>query len=416
MKKVIVVGGGAAGMVAALTAANHGATVMLTEKMPRLGKKLSITGKGRGNLTNMAGIDEFIKNTPGNGAFLYGALNKFPNTAVIEMFGELNVPTKIERGGRVFPVSDRAIDLVEALGKALRAKEVAVVTDTKVERLIVADGKVCGVATKNGEYYAADAVVLAAGGASYPATGSSGDGARMAKAAGHTIQPLLPALVPLETEEDWVKETAGLTLKNVRVTLMVDGKKERSLFGEMLFTHFGVSGPVILSLSRAAVFALCAEKPVEIEIDLKPALDERTLDARIVRDLAAHNRQSAKNALVDLLPGKIILPTLDAAYIDAAKTAGQISKRERIRLVKSVKALPLTITAHRPFTEAIVTAGGVTVKEINPKTMESKIVQGLYFAGEVMDIDAYTGGFNLQAAFSTGFVAGRAAATQSAFV
>ena len=406
MKKILVVGGGPAGMTAALTAAQNGAAVTLLEKMPRCGKKLSITGKGRGNITNTASISDMIKNTPGNGAFLNSALRAFDNKAVINLFESLGVPTKTERGGRVFPASDRAADIVNALIDALKENRVNIVTETKIERLIVENGKVCGAIAKNGADFAADAVIVAAGGASYPATGSSGDGARLAAAVGHTVVPLLPALVPLETEEEWVKTAAGLTLKNVRATLIIDGKKCQSLFGEMLLAHFGVTGPIILSLSREAVFALAAKKFVEIELDLKPALDEATLDARLQREFNDHKKQAVKNVMSALLPGKLIAPVLDAAYLSDEKTAGQITRQERHRLLKTLKALPLTVTAARSFAEAIVTAGGVSVKEIDPKTMESKLVTGLYFAGETIDIDAFTGGFNLQAAFATGHAAG----------
>ncbi len=405
MKKILVIGGGAAGMMAALTAARNGASVTIAEKMPRLGKKLSITGKGRGNLTNTADMDGFIKNTPGNGAFLHSSLRAFDNNAVIAMFNDLGVATKVERGGRVFPVSDRAADLVAALTDELAAQKVAVEYNAKIEGLIVEDGKIFGATAKNGRVYYADAVILATGGASYPATGSSGDGAKLAAAVGHSVSPLRPALVPLETEEEWVRDAAGLTLKNVRVTLIIDCKRVSSLFGEMLFAHFGVTGPVILTLSREAVIALDEKKSVEIAVDLKPALDEGKLDARLQRDFAAHGRQVMKNAAKELLPVKIIAPVLDAAYIDEEKTAGQLTQKERRRLVGALKNLPLTVVAARSFAEAIVTAGGVSVKEISPKTMESKLLKGLFFAGEVMDIDANTGGFNLQAAFSTGYAA-----------
>ena len=401
-----MVGAGPAGMTAAFTAAQNGAKVTLLEKMPRCGKKLSITGKGRGNITNTASVADIIKNTPGNGSFLHSALNAFDNTAVIEFFNSLGIPTKTERGGRVFPQSDRAADITDALINALQKEKVEIICDAKVERLIINDDKISGAATKDGAIYDADAVIVATGGASYPATGSSGDGAKLAKAAGHSITPLLPALVPLNTEEDWVQNAAGLTLRNVLVTLVIDGKHSTSLFGEMLFAHFGVTGPVVLSLSREAVLALTGKKFVELEIDLKPALDEETLDARLLREFAGHKRQTMKNIMTSLLPGKLIAPILDAAYINDDKTAGEITKSERHRLLQTLKSLTLTITSARSFAEAIVTVGGVSVKEINPKTMESKIIHGLYFVGEALDIDALTGGFNLQAAFSTGHAAG----------
>ncbi|MBO6178592.1 MAG: NAD(P)/FAD-dependent oxidoreductase [Selenomonadaceae bacterium] len=404
--RIAVIGGGAAGMMAAITAAENGAKVILLEKMPLLGKKMMITGKGRCNVTNDSPNVEIIKNIKGNGKFLYSAVNSFSPKDVMNFVENLGVPLKVERGRRVFPVSDMAKDVADAFKNRLLDLGVDIRTDMAVEKILTAENKVAGVLTKRGEKINADRAILAVGGASYPATGSSGDGYKMAKALGHKVTDIFPALVPLETEEDWVKEATGLSLRNVKAALIVDGKKVEEEFGEMLFAHFGITGPIILSLSRTASKSLSEGKSVEIAIDLKPALDEDTLDKRIERDFEKYKSKIAKNAMTDLLPQKLIAPVLDAAYIDEEKIAGEISKKERRLLVRALKGLVLTILKTRPIAEAIVTAGGVSVKEINPKTMESKLVKGLYFAGEVIDIDGFTGGYNLQAAFSTGRAAG----------
>lgn len=391
--------------MAAITAAKT-AEVVLIEKMPRLGKKMLITGKGRCNLTNATSNEEIIKNIPGNGKFLYSVLSAFAPENIMGFFEDLGVPLKIERGRRVFPVSDKSQDIVDALKNKLLDMGVNIVFNAAAKEILIENEKVVGVFIKSGEKILSDAVILATGGASYPATGSSGDGYKLAKNAGHTIVDIFPALVPLETEEEWVKEAAGLSLKNVNVNLYIDGKKQGEMFGEMLFAHFGVTGPVILSLSRAASKALKENKFTEIFIDLKPALTEEVLDKRIIRDFEKYGAKIAKNAMADLLPQKLIAPALDISYIDENKPARDIGKKERQRLIQALKHLPLTITKTRPMDEAIVTAGGVSTKEINPKTMESKLIKNLYFAGEVMDIDGFTGGFNLQAAFSTGYAAG----------
>lgn len=406
MKKIIVVGGGAAGMMAAIQAAQAGAQVTILEKMPRVGKKMLITGKGRCNITNCAPIPELIQNMIGNGAFLYSAFHQFDNQEVIRFFGSLGVEVKTERGGRVFPVSDKAADVVKALQTKLESLDVTVLTNHAVDECLVCDGRISGVKTTTGTYYAADAVIVAVGGASYPATGSSGDGVRLAGRLGHTIVPLRPSLVPLETEEDWVRDVQGLSLRNVKVTLSGAGKKLEEEFGEMLFTHFGVSGPIILSLSRKAALALEKSDDVVLAIDLKPALSLEKLDKRIQRDFTEQNRRQLRNVLPKLLPVRLVDIVLDLAFLDGDKQVSQVTREERLRLMEVLKCLELTITKTRSVDEAIVTAGGVAVKEINPKTMESKRIQGLYFAGEVIDIDGYTGGFNLQAAFSTGYVAG----------
>lgn len=409
MKKVIVIGAGAAGMMAAAQAASQGAETILLEKMPRVGKKMLITGKGRCNLTNSADTAELIRNMTGNGSFLYSAIHAFTNEDVMAFFRDLGVPTKVERGGRVFPESDKAADAVGAMVRALHRLNVKIVVNSAVRHILADGGAVSGVMADSGEILA-DAVILATGGASYPGTGSTGDGYKMAERLGHTIVPIRPSLVPLEVEEDWVSEAQGLSLRNVKAAVFSDGKKVGEAFGEMLFTHFGVSGPIVLSLSRVAAKELRLGKAVELTIDLKPALTNEVLDKRVQRDFEALSRKKVKNALERLLPAKLIGAVADLAYLDAEKPIHEVTRAERLRLIDTVKRLALTVTKTRPIAEAIVTAGGVHTKEIWPKTMASKLVRGLYFAGEVIDVDGFTGGFNLQAAFSTGFVAGQYAA------
>ena len=406
MKRVIVIGGGAAGMMAAIQAAKNGASVSLFEKTNHVGKKLSITGKGRCNITNFADIPEIIKNIPGNGKFLNSVLRGFNSTDVINFFESIGVKTKVERGNRVFPESDKASEVVEALMNQMISLGIEVRTNSKATDIIVTDKKVSNIKV-DGKLEPADAVIIAVGGASYPATGSTGDGYTMARKLGHTVTKILPALVPLETEESFVKDLQGVSLKNVKVTLLADNKKIADEFGEMLFTHFGVSGPIILTLSRKVSFLLNEGKSVELSINLKPALTPEQVAARVLRDFDKYKRKSAKNALVDLLPNALIPVVLDLAYIDEDKHIDSITQAERRRLVDTLRDFRLTITKTRPIEEAIVTAGGVSIKEINPKTMESKLVKGLFFAGEVVDIDGFTGGFNLQAAFSMGYAAGK---------
>ena len=406
MRKIIVIGGGAAGLMAAVSAAQSGAEVVLLEKNNRLGKKLLITGKGRCNVTNTAQLQDFVKNIPGNGKFLYSVFSKFFNWDVRSFFEELDVSLKEERGGRVFPVSDKAIDIVNAFERILRKLAVQIKLDEAVRFLKVEDNKIVGVITEEDKYYEADAVILATGGSSFPGTGSTGDGYRMARQIGHTVEPLFPALVPLECEEDWVREFQGLSLRNINLSVLVDGKNTQEMFGEMLFTHFGVSGPIILSLSRDIAKYLKAGKTVELSLNLKPALTKEQLDKRICRDFEKYNRKQIKNALGDLLPSKMISNIIDLAFIDENKYVNQISREERERLVDLLQNLVMTVTKTRPLSEAIVTAGGISTKEINPKTMKSKLVKDLYCVGEVVDVDAFTGGYNLQAAFSMGFVAG----------
>ena len=406
MDKIVVVGAGPAGMMAAIKAAENGASVVLLEKMKRAGKKMLITGKGRCNITNVAEIPELIKNIPGNGKFLNSCIRAFDNEDVQYFFNGIEVPTKVERGGRVFPVSDKAADVVDAMVLQLHELGVKLYTDVKVSDILVQDNKAVGVKTDDGQKFEAEAVIIATGGSSYPGTGSTGDGYKMADRIGHKVVTPLPALVPLELEEEWVKDLQGLSLKNVRVTLFADEKRITDMFGEMLFTHFGVSGPIILSLSRKTAQLLDEGSFVELMIDLKPALTFEQLDARVLRDFEKYQRKEMKNALKDLLPGRLIPPVLDGAYIEPDRMVNSITKEERHRLVNVLKGLLVTVTKTRPIAEAIVTAGGVDVKEINPKTMESKLIKNLYFAGEVVDVDAYTGGYNLQAAFSMGAAAG----------
>lgn len=410
MAKIIVVGGGAAGLLAAYSAASHGAEVLLLEKMNGVGKKVRITGKGRCNITNVADIKGCIANIPGNGSFLYSAFYQFFNDDIIRLLEEFGVATKVERGGRVFPVSDQATDVVDALRRMVIAAGGKIQTDTKVKSLTVEAGNVCGVRLESGDVLAADAVIVTTGGASYPGTGSSGDGFRMAKEVGHTVVTLTPSLVPIELEEDWVQELQGLSLRNVNLTAYADEEKLDADFGEMLFTHYGVSGPIVLSMSRKIALSLAKGQFVSLTLDLKPALNEEQLDKRVQRDFKKYLRKQVKNALNDLLPQKLIPVVIDLAYLDEDKPIHQVTREERLRLVHTIKHMEMTVTKTRPMAEAIVTAGGVSVKEVDPKTMASRAMSGLYWAGEVLDIDGYTGGFNLQAAFSTGYVAGKSAA------
>jgi hypothetical protein len=408
-RQVIVVGAGAAGLMAAGTSAAKGAETILLEKMDRPGVKLRITGQGRCNLTNVDPIREAIKHFPAGGYFVRPALYTFSNDDLRAFFAERGVPTEVQRGGRVFPVSEDAREVVGALTSWVREQDVTLRPQSPVKRLIVEGGRVTGVQVADGRPYRGDAAVIATGGASYPATGSSGDGYSLAQSVGHTIVPIRPALVPLETAGDVAPRLEGLSLRNVNVSVWIDGSKTNEAFGEMLFTGFGVSGPIILTLSREVVDALRARQGVVLSIDLKPALDHPTLDARLLRDINASPKRHVRNMLKELLPSSLIPVCCDLARIPAHKRAHQITAEERKRLRIWLKDFRLEVTDHRPLKEAIVTAGGVDTSEIDPHTMASRLIGGLYFAGEVLDVDAETGGYNLQAAFSTGRVAGQSA-------
>ena len=411
MSNVIVVGGGAAGLLAGIAAAEQGAQVTILEKMFTPGRKILITGKGRCNITNDCEIPEIIKNLPGNGRFLNSALHRFSNIDIVNMLESHGLNTKVERGGRVFPVTDKAKDVVDTLLNIFRALGGELRTDKLVSSVLIEDKQVRGVITGDGQKHLADAVILATGGASYPGTGSDGNGFRLAKSCGHTIITLKPSLVPLESDSCYIKDLQGLSLRNVQVSICCASKVLGREFGEMIFTHFGFSGPIILSLSKVVSASLEeGVKDLDLIIDLKPALDEQKLDARIQRDFTAYARKQLVNGMKDLLPARLIPVVLDAAFLDPEKPINQVSREERGRLVHSLKNLSFPITGTRPLAEAIITAGGVSTKEINPKTLESKIVKKLYFAGEIIDVDGYTGGYNLQAAFSTGYAAGIAAA------
>ena len=408
--KVIVVGGGAAGLFAAISAAENGADVILLEKNERCGKKLRITGKGRCNVTNDCTTEEFLQNVPSNPRFLYSALSALSTQDVKDFFEAEGVPLKTERGKRVFPVSDKAEDIVSALVSACLARGVKIINE-KVLSLVINEDKINGVITESGER-SADAVIICTGGRSYTRTGSDGDGYKFAKAAGHTVTPLLPSLVPITCAGKLCPSLQGLSLKNVSLTITDKTTKKEvySDFGEMMFTHFGITGPMVLSAS--AHVPDVASGKYEARINLKPALDEKTLDARILSDFTKYSNKDLINALGDLLPKKLIPVTVSLSGIDPRKKINSITREERQALIGVIRGLRLSLTGFRPLEEAIITKGGVSVKEIDPKTMASKKCAGLYFAGEVIDVDAYTGGFNLQIAFSTGLLAGRSAAWQ----
>lgn len=405
-KRIVVVGGGAAGMMAAICAAERGSAVTLLEPNERLGKKLNITGKGRCNVTNDADLETLLANVPKNGKFLYSAFSRFDGRAAMAFFEKLGVPLKTERGNRVFPVSDRAFDVSAALERRLKALKVALVRDRAVS-LDIADGAARGVTGERGRY-PADAVILATGGVSYPATGSTGEGHRMAAEAGHTVTPLQGSLVPLREKGNRCAGMQGLSLRNVSLTVFENGRKIYSDFGEMLFTHFGVSGPLVLSAS--AHMRHFDKKTYRLEIDLKPALEEQKLDRRLLSDFEKYANSDFCNALGDLLPQKLIPAVVELSAIPPHQKVHEITREQRRELLHVFKHFPVEVAGLRPVTDAIVTSGGVKVSEINPTTMESKLVKGLYFAGELVDVDAYTGGFNLQIAWATGRAAGIAAA------
>lgn len=407
-RRIIIIGAGAAGLMAAGKAAEAGADVIVLEKKERPGRKLRISGKGRCNLTNTAPLKEFIGHFGANGKFLRQAFNQFFNDDLIEFFKKLGVPTEVERGGRVFPAENDARLVVDALTAWVKKSGAKIITRVSAQELLLDDNRIIGVKTERDT--PADAVIIATGGKSYPATGSTGDGYAFAKTAGHSIISTRPALVPLEMTDHTAKDLQGLSLKNVRASVWYDNKKQADEFGEMLFTHFGLSGPIIISLSRLVVDALNENKKVTVSIDLKPALDEKKLDNRLLRDFADASNKQMSNILKGLLPAKLIPVCLDLNKLQADKPANQITADERKRLRMWLKNFKFEITGHRGYAEAIVTAGGVCLKEVNPRTMESKLVKNLYFCGEVLDIDGETGGFNLQAAFSTGWLAGISAA------
>lgn len=406
MKRVVVIGGGAAGLMAAVIAGREGAKVTLLEKMNYVGKKMGITGKGRCNITNACDMSDFIKNTPGNGKFLYGAYERFTNEDLLQLLHDAGLETKVERGGRVFPASDSALDVRNTFMKLMKHYGVDVHLEEPVKKLLVDDGVVTGVVTDK-ETYHADAVVIATGGKSYPATGSTGDGYILAAQVGHTITDIRPSLVPIVTEESWVKDLMGLSLRNVELSVVAKNKVQAKMFGEMMFTHFGITGPIVLSLSHT-VGKLMRKKnigTIGLDINLKPALSPETLDKRLQKDFDLYSKKQLINGMKDLLPSRLIPLIIELAGIDPQKPINQISKEERQQIGYMLQHMPLTVKGLRPVEEAIVTAGGISLKEFNPKTMESKLVKGLYGAGEVLDIDAFTGGYNLQAAFSTGYVA-----------
>ena len=405
-RMIVVVGGGAAGMMAAICAAEQGGAVTLLEPNERLGKKLNITGKGRCNVTNNADLQTLMANVPKNGKFLYSAFSRFDGRDAMTFFAKLGVPLKTERGNRVFPVSDRSFDISGALEKRLRQLKVTMVRDRALS-LDIQEERVCGVQGEK-KTYPADAVILATGGVSYPATGSTGEGHRMAEAAGHTVTPLQGSLVPLREKGNTCAAMQGLSLRNVQLTVFENNKKIYTDFGEMLFTHFGVSGPLILSAS--AHMRRFEKKEYRLEIDLKPALEETQLDKRILSDFEKYCNHDFCNALNDLLPQKMVPEMIRASGIDPHCKVNTITREQRRTLVQLFKHWPIEIAGLRPVTDAIITSGGIKVSEINPTTMESKIVKGLYFAGELIDVDAYTGGFNLQIAWATGRAAGISAA------
>ncbi len=407
---LLVVGGGAAGLMAAGRAAAAGARVLLLEKMPRPARKLALTGKGRCNLTNIAPVDEFLTHFPAGSRFLRQAFARFFSNDLLELLEKLGVATVTERGGRVFPVSSRALDVVDALVDYALGQGVRLRTRSSVRELLVDNGSVRGVRLQDGRTLTAPGVILAAGGASYPWTGSTGDGYGLAAAAGHTLVPIRPSLVPLETHGKRAARLQGLNLKNVSAALWVEDKKHSQAFGEMLFMSFGLSGPIILTLSRLVVVALEQSLRAAISIDLKPALDHARLDARLQRDLAAHGRMQAASLLKGLLPAKLIPLCLEETGIPPTLPAHQVNASLRKRLRMWLKDLRFPVTGHRGFGEAIVTAGGVDTRDVDPRTMQSRLVSGLFFCGEILDVDADTGGYNLQAAFSTGWLAGRSAA------
>ena len=405
MSKILVVGGGAVGMMAAVTAARRGKNVLLLEKNEKLGKKLFITGKGRCNLTNSAEVEELFNAVVSNPKFLYSSFYSFTNDQVIGFFEELGVKTKVERGGRVFPESDHSSDVIRALEQEMKRLGVRISLRTEVKEILTEDGRAKGVRLSSGRMIAADAVIVATGGISYPSTGSTGDGYRFARECGHKVTDLSPALVPMEVKEWYAKELMGLSLRNIGIRITDGKKKLYEEFGEMLFTHYGVTGPVILSAS-SIVGKKLKEHPLTLHIDLKPALTEEQLDKRVLREFEANHNRQFKNAVDSLFPAKLKPVAIELSGIPEEKKVNEVTKEERLHFVRLIKDFSMTLTGLRGYHEAIITKGGVSVKEIDPGTMESKLVKGLYFAGEVLDLDAVTGGYNLQIAWSTGYLTG----------
>ena len=413
MSRVIVVGGGPAGMMAAITAAENGNDVTIIEKMPQFGKKLLITGKGRCNITSSLYMSEFIKNTPGNGKFLYSAFQNYTNQDIIAFLKKQGLEVKEERGNRIFPVTDKSVDVLNCFKKKIDELKIKYKLNTKVEKILIKSNEVLAVRTDS-EIIQTDKIILATGGKSYPLTGSTGDGYKIAKDIGHTIVTIKPSLVPMEVyEKEMCKKLQGLSLRNVGIKIIDNDRKKMIYedFGEMIFTHFGISGPTILSGSAHLVKYkdidyLLKKKYVEIKIDLKPALTEEQLDDRILRDFNEFKNKQFKHSLDKLLPQKMIPVMIELTKIDENKKVNEVTREERKKLVQLLKNFTITIMDFRPVEEAIITCGGISTKEIDPKTMESKIIKGLYFAGEIIDVDSYTGGFNLQIAYSTGYTAG----------
>ena len=405
MKKIVaIVGGGAAGLMAACAAAENGNDVILFERNTRPARKVMITGKGRCNVTNNCDTETFMQNTPHGSRFMYSAINAFSTEDTMRFFESRGVPLKTERGNRVFPVSDKAVDIVDALVSSVKKLDVKII-NSRVTEVICENGKAVGVACENGKDFSADRVIIATGGMSYPVTGSTGDGYKMAESLGHTVTELRPSIVPIMTKESFCSKLCGLSLKNVTLTLFEEGKKKPifSELGEMMFTDFGVTGPLVLS---ASAYVNKAPELYSIKIDLKPALDADTLDKRILRDFTVESNKDFINALDALLPKRLISVVVNLSGIEPRKKVNSITREERSQLVSLIKGLSLSVLRLRTIEEAVVTSGGISLKEINPATMESKLISGLYFAGEIIDVDCFTGGFNLQTAFSTGYLAG----------